>query len=326
MGIFDNIGPRTPEGKFDYEGLLGDPMLHAGIALLGTTDKRNGLQNALQGAQQGMQMRSQFGAANQKKEEQARQKALYDQQQADRQSLLGAGASYEGDDAALKAAYATGNPALIKQAHAAALTRKPVTPDWAVNPKTGQYYDKNAATAPSQPVMGDLPPDKDLIKHERELRQEFTKRVEPLRAVANNHKNLIASLGSNNGIGDVAATYGFVKSLDPTSVVRESEFGIAANAGGIVSRMENIIEKHKDGKFLPPEVKREMAQLSAQFAAIAQKTAESMRGDYQYNVGRYQMDDRAVLGSPYNWDMPSYSVEPATPKNPAGRFVVEVVE
>lgn len=38
------------------------------------------------------------------------------------------------------------------------------------------------------------------------------------------------SLLADNPVGDVGTVYQFMKTLDPTSVVRESEFALAAKA------------------------------------------------------------------------------------------------
>lgn len=55
----DFVGPPDPNRKFDIQSLLGNPMLHAGIGLLGSKGN-NGAQAALQGALQGMQYKQQF--------------------------------------------------------------------------------------------------------------------------------------------------------------------------------------------------------------------------------------------------------------------------
>jgi hypothetical protein len=83
MGLFDTKpqynmagGKTQPQGGgFDYQSLLGNPMLHAGIGLLGS-QKGQGAQAALQGAMQGMQYKQQFAAQDKKKAEEERLAAL----------------------------------------------------------------------------------------------------------------------------------------------------------------------------------------------------------------------------------------------------------
>lgn len=64
-----------PKQGFDYQSLLSNPLLHAGIGLLGSTG-REGPQAALQGALQGVQLRQQFDQQAQEKAKQERLQQL----------------------------------------------------------------------------------------------------------------------------------------------------------------------------------------------------------------------------------------------------------
>lgn len=64
-----------PKQGFDWQGLLSNPMLHAGIGLLGSTG-REGPQAALKGALQGVQLRQQFDQQAQEKAKQERLQQL----------------------------------------------------------------------------------------------------------------------------------------------------------------------------------------------------------------------------------------------------------
>lgn len=69
-------GKVQPQGGgFDIQGLLGNPLLHAGIGLLGST-KGQGAQAALQGLMQGQQVQQGFAEQAKKKAEEERLKAL----------------------------------------------------------------------------------------------------------------------------------------------------------------------------------------------------------------------------------------------------------
>lgn len=83
------------------------------------------------------------------------------------------------------------------------------------------------------------------------------------------------------GVADIAAIFGFMKTLDPRSVVRESEFQVAAEAGGIWDKMTNIKEKYADGQKLPDSVRKEMAELST-------KLMESYKGSYERHRADYE--------------------------------------
>ena len=55
--------------------------------------------------------------------------------------------------------------------------------------------------------------------------------------------DLISSLKSENWPWDVGAIFQFMKTLDPASVVRETEFAIAQNTSGLSGKFSNLYEK-----------------------------------------------------------------------------------
>lgn len=65
------------------------------------------------------------------------------------------------------------------------------------------------------------------------------------------------------GPGDLAVVYEFMKGLDPTSVVRESEYETAAKSGnvfaGSLARFNGYLKP--EGGFLPPQVKQAFADI-----------------------------------------------------------------
>ena len=54
---------------------------------------------------------------------------------------------------------------------------------------------------------------------------------------------LLQGLEANNGAGDVAAIFTFMKTLDPSSVVREGEFATAENSSGALAKFWNLHNK-----------------------------------------------------------------------------------
>ncbi|RKH13797.1 hypothetical protein D7X74_21360, partial [Corallococcus sp. CA047B] len=81
--------------------------------------------------------------------------------------------------------------------------------------------------------------------------------------------------------GDLALIFGYMKTLDPTSAVREGEFANAQNAGGIPDRVRNAWNKVLTGERLNPEQRKEFVTSAAsQFGALKQR-AESLIGGYR---------------------------------------------
>jgi len=101
------------------------------------------------------------------------------------------------------------------------------------------------------------------------------------------NEGIMQSLLADNPVGDVGMVYQFMKTLDPTSVVRESEFGLAANASGFADRNEpaNLIRKVKDGRTLTPKQAQQMAALSQ---AYVKAKATVYNKSYQDYLNKYK--------------------------------------
>ncbi len=87
----------------------------------------------------------------------------------------------------------------------------------------------------------------------------------------------------NSGIGgpeDLALVFEFMKSLDPTSVVRESEYDVAAKSGNpfkqVAMRMGGYVSK---GQFLPEDVKQSFVKLSQLKLNEQRKIYDQLRND-----------------------------------------------
>lgn len=68
---------------------------------------------------------------------------------------------------------------------------------------------------------------------------------------------------SSGGPGDLALVFEFMKSLDPTSVVRESEYDVASKSGNPMKRVAAKIGGYfSEGQFLPEEVREEFRNIT----------------------------------------------------------------
>lgn len=68
--------------------------------------------------------------------------------------------------------------------------------------------------------------------------------------------------GAKSGFADIAAVFSFMKALDPRSVVRDSEFKMAAGATGLFDKMLNIEQQVKEGILLPDKARPKLADLA----------------------------------------------------------------
>lgn len=122
-------------------------------------------------------------------------------------------------------------------------------------------------------------------------------------------ENLIMSKDKLEGPGDIAIVFTFMKSLDPRSVVRESEFEVAAKAGGLPEQFVNQYTKLKDGSFLTPEMRRNFLKAARQAAGSYVNSANIERQAYVDQGGRFGLPEDYAAGSPFQLSRKSFDSE-----------------
>lgn len=99
------------------------------------------------------------------------------------------------------------------------------------------------------------------------LRKEFNS--EPIykgyQEVKNAWNQINTGLNAQSPAGDLAAATKFMKLLDPTSVVRESELVMAMQASGALDRLYNYAQMRVAGTKLTPQQREDFRRLSDQF-------------------------------------------------------------
>jgi hypothetical protein len=91
---------------------------------------------------------------------------------------------------------------------------------------------------------------------------------------------VITSLDQGTPIGDVAGATKVMKLLDPGSVVRETELGIAMAASGRMDRLQNYFTLWASGEKLTPTQRDDFKQLSNELYAAAGQAYNQKRDEY----------------------------------------------
>ena len=89
------------------------------------------------------------------------------------------------------------------------------------------------------------------------LRDEFQKLTADFRVVQNSYENMRQSAEKPSGAGDMSLLYSYVRLLDPTSVVRESEFATAAASGSFGERVQGAVGRVLSGERLPDSLRQD---------------------------------------------------------------------
>ena len=101
------------------------------------------------------------------------------------------------------------------------------------------------------------------------------------------YKQVNAALSQGTPIGDVAGATKMMKLLDPGSVVRETELGIAMAASGRMDRLQNYFNSWASGEKLTPTQREDFKQLSSELYAAAGQAYNKKRNEYKSFGGSY---------------------------------------
>jgi hypothetical protein len=115
------------------------------------------------------------------------------------------------------------------------------------------------------------------------------------------------SLKAASPAGDLAAATKFMKLLDPGSVVRESELGMAMAASGALDRAANYAQMRIDGTKLTPDQRKDFQKLSSELFGTATTAYNAKRGEYEQMGSAYNLDANRALGAPAK--MPSKNIK-----------------
>tara|TARA_E500000318_G_C3548700_1_gene207870 strand:+ start:606 stop:1619 length:1014 start_codon:yes stop_codon:yes gene_type:complete len=131
-----------------------------------------------------------------------------------------------------------------------------------------------------------------LNSSESSLRKEFTKDTQDFEKIQQFKKQITNA--PNTGAGALSAVFGFMKLLDPNSVVRPGEKASAENAGGVPARLRSIWNRALRGGM--------GEELMAEFRAEAERIYGDRLKRYNRRYKRYEgiakrrgMDPRNVL-------------------------------
>jgi hypothetical protein len=112
------------------------------------------------------------------------------------------------------------------------------------------------------------------------------------------YSQITDSLKSSSPAGDLAAATKFMKLLDPGSVVRESELGMAMAASGALDRAKNYAQMRLAGTKLTPTQRKDFQDLSDQLFGTATSTYNQKRGEFEQMGTAYGLDANRALGAP----------------------------
>jgi hypothetical protein len=115
------------------------------------------------------------------------------------------------------------------------------------------------------------------------------------------YSQVVSSLSQGTPIGDVAGATKIMKLLDPGSVVRETELGIAMAASGRMDRLQYYFNNFMSGEKLTPTQREDFKALSNELYAAAGQAYNQKRDEYKQFGNAYGFKNLdTALGAPAN--------------------------
>ena len=143
-----------------------------------------------------------------------------------------------------------------------------------------------------------LPPQK-TFENEDKLRGDYA--ANPLVKSASemqNAFNLIeAAYQRPSAANDLAMATKYMKILDPTSVVRESEFALAVNATGLLDKVQNYAASVLEGKKLNPNQRKDFYESAKAINDAFQKQRGDVDSQYSEMASGYGLNPQNVIPS-----------------------------
>jgi hypothetical protein len=144
--------------------------------------------------------------------------------------------------------------------------------------------------------------DQTSFNESKQLRSEFITATEPFRDREEKFEQIYSGAQNPSAAGDIAMIFAYMKMLDPTSVVRESEYATAAAAGPLVdTKTRGLYNQVVLGQRLT-------AAQRADFLKVTEGVYRTDLKKYETNLGRYQ-----TLASNSNLDFENDVMPNSTP-------------
>lgn len=140
--------------------------------------------------------------------------------------------------------------------------------------------------------------DQKVFDNTLKLRGDF--RSEPVykgfQEIESAYGQINKGLDAKSPAGDLAAATKFMKLLDPTSVVRESELAMAMSATGALDKLYNYAKMLTTGEKLTPTQRDDFRRLSNEFYSTAYNQYNTKRSEYVGIAERNKLAVEDVVG------------------------------
>jgi hypothetical protein len=176
---------------------------------------------------------------------------------------------------------------------------------------------KRAQAAADQMARGILPAEK-RPEAESKFRAEYNNQTKPFQEVKSAYGRVLVS--EDTAVGDLSLIFGYMKMLDPGSVVREGEFATAQNATNVPERIQNIYNRIVDGERLTASQRisfkgqaKKLYESAGQQEAVVRQGLERIARGYGLNTANIFYTPSEIAPTVPGAPAPAPAPAPAAP-------------
>lgn len=152
------------------------------------------------------------------------------------------------------------------------------------------------AQAEANQISAGIIPAEKRPEAEGKFRKEYSDQTKGYQEVKSAYGRVLAS--EDNAVGDLSLIFGYMKMLDPGSVVREGEFATAQNAAGVPERIQNIYNQVVSGQRLSPSQRQSFKGQAGKLYSTAQTQEAQVRQGIERIAKGYGLNAANIFYTP----------------------------
>lgn len=164
------------------------------------------------------------------------------------------------------------------------------------------------AQAEAQQMGAGIIPLEKRPEMEGKFRKEYSDQTKGYQEVKSAYGRILAS--DDSAVGDLSLIFGYMKMLDPGSVVREGEFANAQNAAGVPDKVLNLYNRTLSGERLNASQRKSFKGQAEKLYKTAATQEETVRKGIERIASGYGLKTENIFYSPTE-------MAPAVPGAPA---------
>lgn len=134
-----------------------------------------------------------------------------------------------------------------------------------------------------------------VVGNEGKLRDDFNQLSKSFIGVRDAHQRVLASAADPSAAGDLALIFNYMKVLDPTSVVRESEFAQAASTGAYGERIKAAVNRVINGERLSADIRNDFVSRSQKLYDDAESNQMELENRFKSISERSKVNPENVI-------------------------------